>query len=288
MIIHDRSFPYPVLAAFRDDVQPNKFGFEILVTSDADNFYIEAKFDYSNPTLQTMVGAGTAIHAVQIECKRNYFRALHVSSDVTQKIVVRASDLVGRVEANGFVVACNKIGDYTITGSHSDYGETEFSVQVGDVLALSTTQRFDAYVDYDPLKQISSILMIRRSETLEEGEMQLDTSEDRLIATLSQRDYERYTDLKGDPSLRPLLANEIVVPSLIEAVHEIRRVEDAELDIEMSKRWFRSIVKKLEDDKIDARKSEKPVLQIVQHLLKLPLRRTLEGLIQMNPTDDKP
>jgi hypothetical protein len=287
MIIHDRSFPYPVLAPFRDDVTPNSFSFQIAVTSDADNFYVEARFDYSNSTLQRLVNEGTAVYAVQLECKRNYFRALHLSKDAIQKIVVSASELVGRVEANGFILASNRIGDYAIEGAHADYGDASFAVQAGDVLALSTTQRFDAYVDYDPLRQISSILTVRKSETLEEGEMQLDTSEDRLVATLSQRDYERYTDLKGDPTLRPLLANEIVVPALLEAVHEIRSVGEDDFESEMTKRWFRSIVKKLEEDGIDVRKSDKTVLQIVQKLLKLPLRRTLEGLIQMNPTDEK-
>jgi hypothetical protein len=287
MIIHDRSFPYPVLAPFRDDVSPNKYEFEISVTSDADNYYIEARFGYLNTTLQQLIGIGTAVHAVQLECKRNYFRALFTSKEPHQKIVVRASDLVGRVEANGFILACNKIGAYSIEGSHADYGDAKFSIQAGDVLALSTTQRFDAYIDYDPLKQISSILTIRKSENVDEGEMQLDTNDDRLIATLSKRDYERYTDLKGDPALRPLLANEIVVPALLEAVHEIRSVGEDDLDGEMSKRWFRSIVKKLEGDGIDVRKPDQPALQIVQKLLKLPLRRTLEGLIQINPTDEK-
>lgn len=287
MIIHDRSFPHPVLAPFRDDVSPNTFEFEIVVTSDADNYYVEARFNCSNPTLEQLVGSGAAVYAVQLECKRNYFRTLFLSKESIQRIVVRASDLVGRVEANGFILACEAVGAYAIEGAHSDYGDAKFAIQSGDVLALSTTKRFDAYIDYDPLKQISSILTIRKSESTEEGEMHLDTNDDRLIATLSQRDYERYTDLKGDPMLRPLLANEIVVPALLEAVHEIRSISDDDLDVEMSKRWFRSIVKKLESDGIDVRRPDLPALQIVQKLLKLPLRRTLEGLIQMNPTDEK-
>ncbi len=287
MIIQDRSFPHPVLAPFRDDVTPNAFGFELKVSPDADNFYIDVRFDYSNPSLAALIEDGMATHSLHLECKRNFYREIFSFRNRTEKFTIRASELVGRVEVCGFIRAQSPIGAYQISGSHADYGDEKFEIRPGDVLAVAPAQVFDAYVDYDPLKRISSILTIRRSDDIVEGAMRLDTNDDRIVATLSQQDYDRYTDLKADPALGPLLANQVVVPALLEAVHEIRDTDDENLEFEMTKRWFRSLYKKLEDLGINVRNPNTPVIEATQSLLKLPLRRSLEGLIQLDPTDDK-
>lgn len=287
MIIQDRSFPHPVLAPFRDDVTPNTFGFELKVSPDADNYYIDVRFDFSNPTLTALVENGVATLSVHLECKRNFFREIFSFKNRTEKITIKSSELVGRVEVCGFIRAQSPIAAYQIVGSHADYGDAKFEIRTGDVLAVAPAQVFDAYVDYDPLKRISSILTIRRSEEILEGAMRLDTNDDRIVATLSQKDYDRYTDLKADPALGPLLANQVVVPALLEAVHEIRDTDEENLEFEMTKRWFRSLYKKLEDLGIDVRNPNTPVIEAAQTLLRLPLRRSLEGLIQLNPMDDQ-
>ncbi len=287
MIIQDRSFPHPVLAPFRDDVMPNRFSLVLTVKPDVDNYYIEARFDYDNPTLSQFVEAGSAIHVLHLECRRNFYRTIFISPKKIQNLTIPASELVGRVEVTGFIKAQSALTGYQIQGAHQDYGNTAFAIQPGDILAVAESQTFDAFTDYDPLRRISSILTIRRSDDLDEGEMKLDTTGDLIVATLSQKDFDRYTELKADPKLGPLLANQVVVPALLEAVHEIGNTHDDDFEIEMHKRWFRSIYKKLEDIGIKIRPPQTPPIEAVQALLKLPLRRSLEGLILMNPLEDQ-
>jgi hypothetical protein len=287
MIIQDRSFPHPVLAPFRDDVMPNDFSVALTVKPDADNYYIEAHFMYDNPTLLKLLEAGTAVHALHLECRRNFYRSIFTSSKRIQNLTVPASEIVGRVEVSGFIKAQAPITEYRIQGAHQDYGNTTFAVQPGDILAVAESQTFDAFTDYDPLRHISSILTVNRSEDSQEGQMKLDTTGDRIIATLSQRDFDRYIELKADPKLGPLLANQVVVPALLEAVHEISNTGDDEFEIELNKRWFRSIFKKLKDMGIEIRPPQTPPIEAVQTLLKLPLRRSLEGLILMNPMEEQ-
>src|SRR6185312_2313301 len=131
-----------------------------------------------------------------------------------------------------------------------------FQIRAGDVLAVAPSHVFDAYVDYDPLRRISSILTIRCSDTEDEGPMTLDTTGDKIVATLSKQDYARYTDLKGDPALGPLLANQVVIPALLEGVHEIRDTPEDEYELEMEKKWFRSVSKKLSDLGVNLRSPE--------------------------------
>lgn len=286
MIIRNRSFPHPVLAPFTDDVIPNKFDFTVSVSHDADNFYLDVRFDYENQTLDDLVEGGKAAFSVHLECKRNFYREIFTFSKRTEKITIPTCELVGRVEVSAFIKAQDPISVYQIQGSHADYGTASFQVRTGDVLAVAQSKTFDAYVDYDPLRRISSILTIRRSDEVEEGPMKLDTSSDRIVATLSQKDYDRYTDLKADPKLGPLLANQVVVPALLEGVHEIQGTPEEEFEVEMTKRWFRSVFKKLDEMDIKIRNADASAMEAVQAILKLPLRRSLEGIIQMNPMED--
>jgi hypothetical protein len=286
MIIGDRSFPHPVLASFNDDVSPNDFSLTFTAIPDADNYYIDAKFAYSNRTLIDLVKGGRAVHSVHLECKRNFYREIFTFENLSRRLTIKASELVGRVEVSGFITAQRPIDKYQIRGSHSDYGNTKFQIRSGDILAVSATQYFDAFVDYDPLKTISSILTIERAEQDDEGAMKLETTDDRLVATLSQKDYDRYTNLKADPAVGPLLANQVIVPALLEAIHEIGEGSNEAFEDGMTKRWFRSIYQKLKDSGIDLRTKHHSSLEALQMLLKLPLRRSLEGISQLKPVDD--
>lgn len=287
MNILDRSFPHPVLSPFRDDVLPNAFDLRLKIQPDADNFYISHEFVHGNTTIKGMADKGQATYALHVECKRNYFREVFALKGERGVVSISASELVGHVEIVGLVVSSGAIDNYSPAGMHADYGGRRFSLGVGDVLAASQAQTFEAFTDYDPLTRISSILTIRQSEALEEGPMTVDLQEDKIAVTLSKVDYSRYTDLKGDPALGPLLANQVVVPAMLEALHEMRNLPEDEFQLDMRKRWFRSVHKKILDLDIDIRMTDKPTLEILQALLKLPLRRSLEGLIRVNPLDDE-
>jgi hypothetical protein len=285
MIIKDRSYPHPVLAPFKDDVLPNRFEFLLNVSPDVDNYYLDFKFEYANATLSSLIENGHAAHSVHVECRQNFYRRIFSFPERSKQHTISSNELVGRVEVTGFIEAQTTLDQYRIEGSHQDYGVSTFRVQLGDVLAVAPSRTFDAYNDYDPLRQISSILDIRRSKDKEEGEMEIDTDDNRIVATLSQRDFDRYTELKPDKTIGPLLANQVVVPAILEAIHEIRSTNEDDAEFAMRKRWFRSISKKLEDLKIDIRTADASMVKATQAILRLPLRRSLEGLLHMSPLE---
>lgn len=286
MILRTRSFPHPVLTPFTDDVQPSEFKIELSVDHDPDNYYLKLKFLYENVTLANLLRDKHAAHTVHLECRRNFFRRSFSSTDREFSLTIPSKELVGRIEISGFITASAEISEYQIEGSHDDYDEAIFSIRPGDILAAAPSLKFDAYVDYDPLKKISSILTVSCNKESTDGPMTVDTSGDRIIATLAKHDFERYTDLKADPSIGPLLANQIVIPALLEALHEIANTDEEEMDVEMDRRWFRSIVEKLRNEGIDLSLPETTPLEALQTILRLPLRRTLDGLRSINALDD--
>ena len=286
MIIRDRSFPHPVLAPFRDDIAPNNFVFDLAVSPDADAYYLKAKFVHDNPTLSDLIAQGRASYVLHLECRQNFFRKTYRSNEVELNVTIPSTELLGKVEASAFINAEMEIANYKIVGAHPDYGDSTFHIRQGDVLAAAESLVFQAYVDYDPLKKLSSILNIWRSESLEEGPMTVDLSIDTIIATLSQRDYERYTKLKADPALAPVLSNQVVIPALLVALAEMKACADDDWDDQLSKRWFRSIDKKLSETNLNIRSESTTVLDALQLILKWPLRRSLAGLEQLAPLED--
>ena len=158
MIVHEESLPHPVLAPFRDDVSPNDFRLKLDISSDTENWYLNVRFEYSNPSLKGLIQSGKVTYSVHVECRRNFYRELFSFSEPVKQLVIKANELVGRVEVSGFIRAHESIEEYSIEGAHSDYGNAKFQIRVGDILAVDRTQQFEAYVDYDPLKNIASIL----------------------------------------------------------------------------------------------------------------------------------
>lgn len=286
MIIRERLFPYPVLRVASDDVMPNRFVMSVSASHDADMHYVEIAFEHDNGSLDELIETGRATYAVHVECRRNFYREMHYSAERLCRLSIPAVALVGKVEVSGFVVARHPMAEYRIGGAHPDYGAATFGVGVGDVLAVAESWTFDAHVDYDPLKSIASILTIQRSEVLADGPMSVDSLGDRIIVVLSQRDYDRYRDLKGDPKLGPLLANQVVVPVLVDLVGQMTGASDDVHEEDMGKRWYRSVIRKLEGDGCDLRGGKVTALEATQRLLQQPLRRSLESIVSLLPEED--
>jgi hypothetical protein len=224
---------------------------------------------------------------MHIECRRNFFRKLVRLTAAESGFTVSANELRGGVEVFCCVVAVTELAGYAVAGQHADYGNYRFKVREGDFLAVTETQQFEAFLDFDPLKKISSILTIRRSKSVREGAMKVELGEPKIVAELSQEDYERYADLKRDTGLLPLLANQVVVPALMEALAEVKRVgpESDEHDGMMELLWFRSISARLKQLSIDIGNDSMRVAEAVQLLTELPLRRSLAGLFQLVQED---
>ena len=283
MRVQNRSWPHPVLAPFRDDVLPNEFSFTFSVRTDKQNFYLDYEVSIGNDPMRAFVGKKLGLLGMHIECRRNFFRSLRELPDVKGSFTISANDLRGRTEVFCCVLAARDMDDYRIEGQHADYGSLKFKIRHGDFLGVTESQFFEAFFDFDPLKKISSILNIRKSKTTKDGPMEILLGEQKLVAELSQSDYERYVDLKGDTSLIPLLANQVVVPALMEAISTIRTIEpdSAANDEHMELRWFRSLSARLKHLNLDLTNSDVSTVKAVQVLIDLPLRRSLAELAKL-------
>lgn len=275
----DRAFPYPVVAPFRDDVSINDFGAELEVLADGGRIYVDCSFQLANEGLAALVVAGKARYALHLEAERVYYRRLVGSPKEGCRIELRGSDVQGPVEWLPLVLSCDGIPDYRPDGLHEDYGGRQFDIQANEVLAIGTGGKFTVEPHYDPLRKMSSIMQVLRSEKTQSGPYEMDPTGEKITVFLSAEDHERYGELRSLPQVEGILCNAIVLPCLVEAIRLIKEEED------LGTRWAIVLRKRLNDLEPGWRDDKEP-LDLAQRVLASPLKRGLSDLAVLTGGDD--
>jgi hypothetical protein len=279
-----KALPHPVLTPFSDDVSPNAFDLRWPphhLSCDLANWSIASEIEHSNGTIAQLVAAKKATYGIHVECPRTFFRKWYPQQTSTIAIEISTERIWGRVEVAAFCVAVSDITDYRISGQHSDYGQASFDIRSGDILAYAATEEFDAFLDIDPIRKISSILDIKRSPDRVAGPALIDFNGARIEVDLSQTDWRNYIELRSDSAVRGLLASNVVFPAILQAMNYIKALDGQELeDAKNDMRWCRSLVAKLEKAGIPLAGTAEQIFRSAQDVLKEPVHRGLSDLLK--------
>jgi hypothetical protein len=273
-----RALPHPLLSPLSSDVSPNVFAFECGagdITCDRDHWTIGGRLVYDCPELAVLVQSGKAVVGIHVECPRTFYRQWHPQNGAEVCVSLPANGVRGKVEMLAMCVAFKDIPDYTLQGQHEDYTGSTFDIGPGDLLAVARDcVEFDAYLDLDPIRKISSILDIRRSAERSTGAALIDFDDDRVQVELSQDDYQTYIELRADPSIRGLVASNVVFPAVLQAVQHLGRLTPEELDeAKANRRWCRSLVARLDKAGIGPDAPPEEVFRVTQEILRGPVHR---------------
>jgi hypothetical protein len=265
----DRAFPYPVVAPFRDDISSNDFGADLDVRADGGRIYIKCVFSIENETVHDLISSGKAGFALHLEAKRLYFRNLYDRLDKVDRIEIHGGDLQGPVEWLPLILSHRLIRDYRPVGVHDDYQNQKFDIRSAEILAVGNGGKFVVEPYYDPLKKMSSIMQILKSDK-PHGPYELDATGAKLTIFLSEEDHEKYGELRNLSGIEGILCNALVLPCLIEAVRLLRE-ED------IGTRWNIVLRNRLDEIFPDWRNNGEP-LELAQLILQEPLKRGLSDL----------
>jgi hypothetical protein len=267
-----RSLPHPVLNN-GDDIPGFAFQAKFEPRGDKQKFYLSISFQQSHPQIQDLIKKKKAHYVVHVECGATLFRK-RWSSYVEETVIdIRAEELRGRVEVNFFICAVAALPNIKIHGAHDDYGGSKFNIRKGDILAVAEGQIFDAEKDYDSLRKISAIMQILAGDK-EDGPFELEFRKDKILIILSKNDFKIYNILRRNPKASSALTGAIVLPVLVEILHEIDEEEGDEFE---SYRWYRNLMRRLST----IPESVTDNLLKAQHILEMPLSRTLSNLKDM-------
>ncbi len=265
MRLSQRSFPHPVVGN-ADDVVDVAFQAPVEMYHDSADYYLRVVVQCSSKTISQLVKNGDATYVLHVECSNTLYRRAFEFSDVDREFSIPSDQLNSTVEVNVFVVARRDIPKYKVDNAHPDYGATTFSIGTGDVLAVGETFTFEADIDFDALRSVSSIMQIRERSGPNDQPMELDFSGDKIAILLSPNDFAMYQTIKTCPPIGASIMPAIVLSALIKAIEVIKDQPANYEDL----RWFRCLKRRIDHMNLSI---ETESLELAQEVLELPIKR---------------
>lgn len=271
MKITNQSFPHPVLG-IRDDVL-DSFETEFNWDCDQAYFYLKPIFKLTNSTLLKMIKENKAVYAVEVECSNTLFRKTFYTDKIGPEIPIQAEYLRGKVLVQFLVVSKVELSDYKIENANAEYEDNKFIISIGDVLAYGGDSDFQAVVNYDSLKAVSSIMQIKKGN-YDTGYVKTNFFKDKIQIILSREDYQKYKLLISDPANIPIFHTSLVLPVLYKALVYVHEEDD---DFAQFK-WFDVIKTRLDDEDLNLDDDEKHI-EVLQKIFGNPYRRLFDSLL---------
>ena len=267
MRLSRRAYPHPVVGN-ADDVLEAAFQAPMVVENDGVNYYLIVDIQCSSETISALIEKGDAAYVVHVECSNTLYRNATEFSETNKEIMIPVENLNAVVEVNVFVRAKRDFSHYTVENSHSDYGDATFSIVSGDILAVAEGMRFDADIDFDALRSVSSIMQIQQHSADGDKPMAVEFNDEKITILLSSHDFENYKIVRASKPLSATVVATLVLPALMEA---LRMLQENRSEFE-NLRWCRCLERRI--DQAGLTPNSEPLL-LAQEILELPIRRAL-------------
>lgn len=271
------SYPHPVLGS-GDDVAGEIAPLNLRVDSHADRLVLNAgPLSSTNVTIATLIDQGLATFAIRVHCASTYFRRTWTSSRADVQIVIPASRLAETVKVRLRVIGRSPLESYRPQGLHSDYGDSTFSLESGDVLAEGEEVSFTAAKDFDPLAgAVSSFMRIECGDN-DTGPFETRFYQSRILIRLARLDWANYQLIRS--TAPQILHCAIVLPVLTEAIQIVRDQRDEFRDLA----WFQKVELMLDAAGIS---TDEPLLGAAQRLLQNPFSRAGQDAVKLLKEDE--
>lgn len=265
-----RSFSHPVLSPYLDDFRDSSFEFSASgKAGDGYSYYLGYEFSIDHPDLDELLKDEKAGLFILIESRSMFYREM-VPLDPKGLLKIPGDRIAGRIDCLPLMVATCELEGYSPQRMHEDYESESFNLQTGDVLAMGRSFWFDAEKQYDPLREISSIMQVIQDEALADGEMKVDLLEDKITVVLSSRDHAKYTELGGLSQLSSVFVHALALPALVQAIEVLMN------DRQVGCRWETLLSKKLKAMGLDGEKENS--VHVASRVLDASLTNALDQL----------
>jgi hypothetical protein len=274
LIYNNRNYPYPVLGV-NEDINGE---FQVHLSVDADKDYIKVKptFLLNNNTLKNIIDGKKALFATQVYCRATMFRTMFKSeSSKPDPILIETPKLREEVELHFFICANKKIVTYKNDDFHEDYQGFSFDIDRGDILGYGGKGTFNASKAPEELRAVSSFMNIdKHNHNHNYAYNNYDSA--KITILLSEKDYHAYQEIAANPSTTDILHSSVVLPALIEAIHEIELGKDDYSE----NAWFKILKSLIEETK------ETNLLKIAQKILDNPINRSFSTIKRIINIED--
>ncbi len=196
------AYPYPVLTAYSDDVQPALVEENVQVgemqINDNNDYVLPLTLILEDQQLLQLITDGKAEYTFDINCPASLYRRCINSNHNEVKIDFPFKRVSGVVKIRPYVIAKTAFS-YQNSAFHPDYGNESFEIEKGDVLAIFNEITYDFEINYNQLKAFSSIMFIRKSEDENERDIHYLMDEPKIVIVLPVDKFDKYNQFKADP-----------------------------------------------------------------------------------------
>ena len=280
----NQNFPFPVLAKGSLDYQKDcKFSLVInqFPKEVAGFIFFALEYELTSDGLRRLIKEENASVLIQVVCRETSFRKVYLfQGQQVLPISINKKELSGLISINSFVVANRNVENFLLPEHNKEFFTLPSQINKGDKLAIGETISFKLN-KFDSLRPIASIVSIKENKETKE-DVDLDLSGEKIVIFLSKELFEEYKKLREFPELRNYLAINVVMPSLVEALSEMRNNADT---IDMDKRWVMTLDKVLKQLEVDLYSSDLSCYAIANLIFRNGLKTSLESLYNYFFTD---
>ncbi len=236
MLKNSLCYPYPILRTtsidFKESILDTKISKEII-----DNEYVlTVDVETNNNQITRFINEGFIIKALFVESGAlKYKRMFNVTVD--NKVRIPCDQIYGKVELQVCLICNQNIDTYYNTDFNEDFQGFNISLSKGDIIGLGDAYEFDALLEKDNIKNISSIFIINEAY---ENYMSYDISGDQVIIYLPKELKNEYETIRQMKDTYPILNSMIVFPVLCELVRYC-------LNDETDSQWYFVLKKKIHE-----------------------------------------
>jgi hypothetical protein len=276
------SYPYPVLYMNNDDYTKSSFSTELSVNDSFGYLQIKAKFNLDNQGIKTLIENGSCVYLIHIECGYTSFRRAYETKQDILEVSILNNELRGKITIHSFIVAKEKIENYTNESLNLWYKGIDISFEKGNFLAIGEAIETTLFEDQTELLNLPSIITVTKS--LRTEFMDVDIHSDNITVSLPEYEYNQYA-ASGNSTLKNTILSTVIVPSL---VYVFSKVGENRGDLEQYT-WYQVLEKIFSENNYhleDVGTDLLSPLKAAQLVLRKPLRSSFEEIERLNGRED--
>ena len=239
-----KTFFHPVLReSTRDFVDGSAFSVELKArlnqNKNDENLCIDYKVDLASPGISAQLADGSAQVFLDLYSKETITRILSPLVDEEGTIEFKAGQLLGVLEVQAAVIATQCIKSYSPAGINKEYGDANFYISPGSILAIG--EKILLPLSFKRIK-LESLIRVQLSTDLDPDVYELNLDSDFITILMGESFHALWDIMRSDIAVKPYLALSIYKDTFVEALSLIYKTEEAE---EFS--WAQALIARCEN-----------------------------------------
>ena len=287
MKLNNISFPYPVLRYGSDDIIPElaNDSITISVTKEVTDYIFDISLKMNNQDIENLILQDKAIYTCEVDCIKTVWREAFPSKSPNFSIKIPRKDLAGNITFNAYVSVKEPIYNYHNRGFNSDYGDSTFDMEPGDILVGFPEVKHHIDIKYEKLQAAGSFMIIH--EDPDHSVVNFAFEHDKIDINIPTPMFEQYRNgLKTN--FAEIMHASIAFNALTCALYEMPKIYSYSNG---SLLWIQAIIHRLQTEEqfegmFDAQTMEiYDVPAVANLLLKDPYKRLFDCLTEQIAND---